>query len=60
VEILAGIAIGPALLLFLAGLELDVRLLGGRRLHVTVGAFAASMLVALKDARGSAFHPEAL
>jgi Kef-type K+ transport system membrane component KefB len=66
VEILAGIAIGPAglgwvtldepirvlsmlglaFLLFLAGLELDVRILAGRRLRLTVGAFAASLLIA--------------
>jgi Kef-type K+ transport system membrane component KefB len=72
VEILAGIAIGPAglgwvtldepirvlsmlglaLLLFLAGLELDVRLLSGRRLYVTIAAFAASMLVAYAIAAG--------
>lgn len=72
VEILAGIAIGPAglgwvtldepirvlsmlglaLLLFLAGLEFDVRLLDGRRLYVTIAAFAASMLVAYAIAAG--------
>lgn len=65
VEILAGIAIGPAglgwvtldepirvlsmlglaLLLFLAGLELDVRLLVGRRLHATIGGFIVSLAV---------------
>lgn len=72
VEILAGIAIGPAglgwvtlddpirvlsmlglaLLLFLAGLELDVRILVGRPLHVALGAFAASLLVAYALAVG--------
>ena len=66
VEILAGIAIGPAgfgwvamddpirvlsiiglsFLLFLAGLELDVKLLGGARLRATAVAFALSALLA--------------
>ncbi len=65
-EILAGIAIGPAVLgwvkvdepihvlsviglsclLFLAGLELDVTLIKGRRLQATTLAFAASITIA--------------
>jgi Kef-type K+ transport system membrane component KefB len=65
-EILAGIAIGPAglnwvaidepirvlslvgfaFLLFLVGLELDLRLLRGKRLQLTVAGFVASILLA--------------
>lgn len=44
--------LGLALLLFLAGLELDVRILVGRPLHVALGAFAASLLVAYALAVG--------
>src|SRR5262245_26342328 len=71
-EILAGIAIGPAglrwvaidepirvfslvgfaFLLFLVGLELDLRLLRGRRLTLTVAAFVASVALAYTIALG--------
>ena len=38
--------LGLSFLLFLAGLELDVKLLVGRRLHVTAAGFALSALMA--------------
>jgi Kef-type K+ transport system membrane component KefB len=38
--------LGLAFLLFLAGLELDVRLLRGRRLQLTIAAFVASIALA--------------
>lgn len=44
--------LGLTLLLFLAGLELDVRLLGGRRLYVTIAAFAVTIAVAYAIAAG--------
>src|SRR5215471_6537541 len=72
VEILAGIAIGPAgfrwvtidepirvlsvlglaFLLFLSGLELDLEMLVGRRLKVTLVAFAVSVAIAYALALG--------
>lgn len=71
-EILAGIAVGPAglgwvaidqpirvlsiiglaFLLFLAGLELDIRLLRGPRLKAALAAFALSGLLAFATAAG--------
>lgn len=38
--------LGLTLLLFLAGLELDIGLLGGRRLNITIAAFAVTIVVA--------------